>query len=100
MSTAGGRGASATYLCLSLPLMMVACYTRVQRWLYTVPVTSEVEPLVRRGTGDGRRTALLALRVKPESLAAIDALAKKRGWSRADTVRSLLRAGLEVESRQ
>lgn len=56
----------------------------------------DVEPLVRRSRAGSGRTAVLTLRVNPESITAIDELAKTRGWTRADTVRSLLRSGMDM----
>jgi hypothetical protein len=56
----------------------------------------DVEPLVRRARPAAGRTSVLTLRVHPESLKAIDDLAVARGWTRADAVRSLLRAGMDA----
>lgn len=57
---------------------------------------SEIEPLVRKTATGEARTEMLTVRVHAGSLAAIDELATQRGWSRADTVRSLLRAGMDL----
>ena len=54
------------------------------------------EPLVRRSRTKGRE-AVLAVRLQSESLAAVDAYAERKGWTRADAARVLLRAGLKAE---
>jgi hypothetical protein len=58
----------------------------------------EMDPLVRRRPSGKRRTATLTLRLTPEALAAIDALAEKDNLSRADEARSLLRAGMTARA--
>lgn len=51
---------------------------------------------MRRSRVKGRG-AVLTIRLMPESMAQIDAVAEKHGWTRADAVRSLLRMGLQKE---
>lgn len=65
--------------------------------VYGSGVPDEIEPLVRRSRPKSGRTGVLVVRVMPESIEAIDKLAERRGWTRADAVRALLRAGLKAE---
>lgn len=90
--------------CLGLPVGMrfgkVATVTEYHsrilgdtvRWV----AKREFEPLVRRSTVKGR-AAVLTIRLMPESLAQIDEVAERNGWTRADAVRSLLRDGLAAQ---
>jgi len=56
-------------------------------------------PFTRHG-GAERRSARLVIRVRPDSLGESDVLAAKRGLTRADMVRSLLRTGIDTEKRK
>lgn len=66
-------------------------------------LAADIEGPVRKprtGSTTARRTGTLVVRTHPSLLAEVDSLAGRNNWTRADTVRSLLRIGMETEAKR
>jgi hypothetical protein len=60
-------------------------------------MTERIEPLVRPVDAEEDREVFISLRVRRGTKTAIDELARKRGWTRSDTLRHLIGKGMEAE---
>jgi hypothetical protein len=56
-----------------------------------------IEPMVRPADTEGDREVFINFRVRQGTKAAVDELARKRGWTRSDMLRHLLGKGMEAE---